>query len=254
MPSWMLPGLRIERSAAMPEAAELPGATEAVVTAPVPPLVVLVPGLGLDDRAWTEVRRQLGHPSVVTRLPSLGKPAQRGTNLGIEHQTRRLLAQLPPGRRLVLVGHSASCPVVVEAAASSDEVVGLVLVGPVTDPRARTWPRILGQWLRTACHERPWEGPVLVPQYRHTGVLAMLRGIDAIRHFATHEAVARLTVPVTVLRGEYDRIAPSDWCRQLAELSGGECVTVAGAAHMVPLTHPQTIVSAIARLPLASPA
>jgi pimeloyl-ACP methyl ester carboxylesterase len=210
--------------------------------------VVFVPGLGLDAREWWKVRRELAGESAVILLPALGKPSPKGTDLGVTLQAERLLAELPLGRELVLVGHSASCPVVVDAAARSEDVVGLVLVGPVTDPRERTWPRMLRQWIRTALHERVWELPVLVPQYHHTGVLTMLRGIDAIRHFPTQKALAPLTLPVSVLRGEYDRIAPADWCRHLAEVSGGELASVVGAAHMLPLTHPHTVVSSIVRL------
>jgi pimeloyl-ACP methyl ester carboxylesterase len=221
-------------------------------TRPVPVgagvVVVFVPGLGLDARAWRTVRSGLDDESVVVLLPSLGEPAPRGTALGVEHQAQRLLRDLPSGRELVLVGHSASCPVVVEAAARSADVIGLVLVGPVTDPQARTWPSILRQWVRTALHERLWELPILAPQYRRTGVLTMLRGIDAIRHFPTHVALGPLPIPVEVLRGQFDRIAPSPWCRQLVDLADGDLTSVEGAAHMLPLTHPQAIVSAIGRV------
>ena len=58
----------------------------------------------------------------------------------------------------------------------------------VSDPGARTWPRMLAQWARTACHERLGEAPALAPQYRHTGILGMLRGMDAIRRFRTPPA------------------------------------------------------------------
>jgi pimeloyl-ACP methyl ester carboxylesterase len=215
-------------------------------------VVVLVPGLGLDARAWARVREQLPPDATVKLLPALGRPRHGPTDLRAQAQAGRLLAALPPGRRVVLVGHSASCPVVVEAAARAEQVVGLVLVGPVTDPRARTWPRMLGQWLRTAAHERLWELPVLAPQYRRTGVSAMVRGMNAVRGYRTDEGLARLAVPVQVIRGEHDRIAPADWCRVLAKSGSGAMTSVAGAAHMVPLTHPQVVADAALGLRHAS--
>jgi thioesterase domain-containing protein len=130
------------------------------------PVVFLVPGLGLDDRVWSGVRRRLAGEVGVVLLPALGERADRTVDLAVDEQARRLLRQLA-GRGdgpVVLVGHSASCPVVVEAANQSSLVVGLVLIGPVTDPRGRTWPRMLWQWMRTAVHERPGEVPVLAPQ------------------------------------------------------------------------------------------
>ncbi len=212
---------------------------------PRSPLVVLVPGLGLDGREWAAVRALLPSSSVVVTLPALGRAARRGTALDASRQAERVLALVPTGREVVLVGHSAGCPVAVEVAASRAGVLGLVLVGPVTDPRAATWPRMLGQWARTALHETAREVPVLGPQYARTGLASMLRGMDAVRAYRTDSTVHVLPLPVEVVRGERDRIAPADWCATLA----GEHVTeVAGAAHMVPITHPRAVAEAVGRV------
>ena len=181
-------------------------------------------------------------------LPSLGQPAPRGTDLCVARQAERLLQRLPKDGAIIMVGHSASCPVVIEAASRREDVVGLVLVGPVTDPAAHTWPRMLAQWARTASHERPGEAPLLAPQYWHTGVMSMLRGMDAIRRFRTDLALSRLTLPVEILRGDKDRIASNEWSSVLRRVSGGRLTSVRGAAHMVPLTHPHTVVAAVDRV------
>lgn len=211
-------------------------------------VAVLVPGLGLDTRAWAAVRARLGGSSLVVTLPSLGRRAGRGRDLHVEQQSRRLLAELPPRVDVILVGHSAACPVVVDAAARSPRVVGLVLVGPVTDPRARTWPRMVLRWVGTAVHERLWELPVLVPQYRSTGPGAMLRGMTRVRRYRTDVGVSSLSVPTVVLRGQRDRIASAQWCADVADTAGAELVTVPRAAHMLPLTHPHVIAEAVDRL------
>lgn len=207
-------------------------------------MVVLVPGLGLDTRAWTAVRAQLIGPSMVVTLPSMGQPAPRGTDLRVERQSRRVIDELPEGREVILVGHSASCPVVVDVATRALGVVGLVLVGPVTDPRADTWPRMIGQWLRTATHEHVWEIPVLAPQYRSTGVSSMLRGMHQTRRYRTDEALASLSVPIHIIRGQRDRIAPEGWCAALGRASRGQVTSVPGAAHMIPLTQPRIVAAA----------
>jgi pimeloyl-ACP methyl ester carboxylesterase len=178
----------------------------------------------------------------------MGQRAQRRTDLSVESQAARLLTSLPSGQAIVLVAHSAGCPVVVEAARRARDVVGLVLVGPVTDPAARTWPRMLAQWARTAGHERPGEAPVLAPQYRHTGIVSMLRGMDAMRRFRTDLAAAELSLPVEIVRGDKDRIATHQWSSALRLASNGRLTTIHGAAHMVPLTHPHAVVAAVDRL------
>ena len=199
-------------------------------------LVICVPGLGLDARAWERVRSGLTGDSRVLLLPSMGLPAARGTDLSVKGQTQRLLAAMPGCGAVILVGHSASSPVVVNAATRSDQVVGLVLIGSVTDPRAHTWPRMLSQWARTAIHERPPEARILFPQYLSTGPISMLRGMNAIRRFRTDLALNQLQLPVEILCGQNDRIAQPEWTSDLRHASSGQVTTIAGAAHMVPIT------------------
>lgn len=211
-------------------------------------LVVLVPGLGLDARAWTLVRHRVTGPSLVVPLPSMGCPAGRETDLDVEAQSRRLMAALPVERQVILVGHSASCPVVVDTATRTSAVAGLVLIGPVTDPAARTWPLMFARWLRTAGHEPLWELPVLAPQYRSTGLSSMVRGMNHTRRYRTDVALSTLPVPTVVIRGGHDSIAPAPWCDRLALAPLTEVVSVPEAAHMVPLTHPKVIAASVERL------
>lgn len=219
------------------------------------PCVLFVPGLGLDRREWDGVRGRLrgqttgtvDHDSVV-QLPSLGERVALRTDLRVEAAAERLMETIPArGSEVVLVGHSASCPVVIETAVRCAQVSGLVLIGPVTDPRAATWPRMVRRWARTAVHERLWEIPVLVPQYYRTGPSSMARGMNALRVFRSDLALARTHIPVSVVRGSLDRISPHDWCQHLADMAGGPAtvVSVTSGAHMVPITHPQAVVTAI---------
>lgn len=218
------------------------------------PLVAFVPGLGLDADAWKAVRHELEAPSVVVLLPSLGQPAPRPTDLRAEAHATRVLESLPKDTPTILVGHSASCPVIVNAATRSTDVVGLVLVGPVTDPTAQSWPRMLRQWGRTAAHERPSEAATLARQYWRTGPSSMLRGMNAVRRFRTDLALRTLTLPVEIVRGHKDRIATQDWSSELMRASNGHLTTIDGAAHMIPLTHPQAIVAAVDRVRATHPA
>lgn len=210
------------------------------------PAVVLVPGLGLDDDAWDGLRLHLPLTSQVVRLPSLGLTAPRGLDVWVEDQAQRLLdhPDVAAAGPVVLVGHSASCAVVVEAALRSSDVVGLVLLGPV-DPRATGWPRMAQQWLRTARHERPREVPRLLPQYLRTGLRSIIGGMDTMRVYRTDQAAVGLRVPVVVVRGERDRISQAPWCEELTAAPGRRLDTVDRAGHMVNITHPWAVAAAV---------
>ena len=216
--------------------------------------VVFVPGLGLDFREWDGVRDRVHADHSVIHLPSLGRRARRRTDFSVEAAADRLVAAIDAcGPDVVLVGHSASCAVVVETAVRRT-VAGLVLAGPATDPRAATWPRMIAQWLRTAVHEQVGEVPVLAPQYAHNGLVTMARGMNVMRRFRVDQALTRTGVPVTILRGVHDRLASDDWCRHLAGSAGGPAtvVTIPAAAHMLPITHPAAVAWAVNEVALSN--
>jgi pimeloyl-ACP methyl ester carboxylesterase len=205
--------------------------------------VVAVPGLGLSVEVPARTLRVLQPVvgSTVVALPGYGVPRRPGTATDPAALAARLIEELDGLHvaRAVLLGHSASCPIVVEAALQEPaRVVGLILVGPTTDPRAARWSRLAARWLRTAVWERPGQVPVLARDYRRTGFLDMARSMDASRRHRIDRAVTTVSCPVLVVRGRHDRIAPADWAAALAELAPqGRAVTLPAGAHMVPITH-----------------
>jgi pimeloyl-ACP methyl ester carboxylesterase len=213
--------------------------------------VVCVPGLGLRSDDWRAASRRLadlvGSAPSVRELPGYGARPRRGDDLDPAALGAQLAAELPPGS--VLLGHSASCQVVAHAAAAAPGKVGaVVLVGPTTDPSARTWPHLAGRWLATAARERPWQVPLLVRDYSRTGLGHMARAMNAARHDDIRQVLAGVGRPVLVVRGRHDRICPAGWASRVAAAApgGGHVVTLDAGAHMVPLTHPRPVATAVA--------
>jgi pimeloyl-ACP methyl ester carboxylesterase len=210
--------------------------------------IVAVPGLGLSVAVARRALDRLPDvdPAVVL-LPGFGRRAPRRTPLAPAQLARLLLERLPAAGPTVLVGHSASCQIVAEAAVQAPHrVAALVLVGPTTDPRAATWPALAGRWLRTAAHERPGQIPLLVRAYARTGLLSMARGMDAARHHRLASTVAAVACPVLVVRGQHDAICPADWTAVLAAgTDHGRAETLPAGAHMVPITHPDALAARI---------
>lgn len=148
---------------------------------------------------------------------------------------------------MVLLGHSASGQIVVEAAVRAPErAAGLVLVGPTMDPRAAGCAALAARWARTAGWERPGQLSTLLRDYRRTGPVSMARALDGARRHRVDRVLRRVRCPVLVVRGRRDRIAPADWTRALADLApDGRTVTLDGGAHMVPITHPHLLAAAV---------
>jgi pimeloyl-ACP methyl ester carboxylesterase len=208
---------------------------------------VVVPGLGLSAAVVAGLVHEIG--GRVVRLPAYGLPV---TSPQTPPQLAGLLLAELRGaglERVVLVAHSSSCQVVVEAAvADPARVAGLVLVGPTTDPRARSWPRLAGRWLATALGEPPWQVPRLVRDYRRAGVVGLLRTMDLARRHRIEDAARAVRCPVRVVRGRRDRIAPARWTRALAAVLRGASCTLPAGGHMVPLTHPVLVGEQVRRV------
>jgi pimeloyl-ACP methyl ester carboxylesterase len=131
------------------------------------PEVVLVPGLGLDERSSARLRRRIGGAVVI--LPGMGLRRRIGS---LDDLAAQLIASLP-SHRVVLVGHSQSCQVVVAVAEQDPRVAGLLLLGPTTDPRLRRPAVLAARWVRTALREPWWQLPLVLAQWLHTGPAAM---------------------------------------------------------------------------------
>ena len=210
------------------------------------PELLLLPGLGLGPEAWEPtISATQGAFARVTvlPLPGYGLPADPGADLAPRTLAETVAARFRDHGPAVLAGHSASCQVAAHAAALVPElIVGLALVGPTTDPRATSWPRLAARWLATAAHERPGQVPSLVRQYRRTTLATMARAMDAARRDPIQTTLGAARCPVVVVRGLHDRICPADWAESLAPT-----VTLPAGGHMVPLTHGRLVAEELAR-------
>ena len=211
--------------------------------------LVLVPGLGLAEPVYADFAAALGAVDVrLVALPGCGLRAPRGTRLTPDALAAAVQAEAGRLglRRYALLGHSSSCQVVAEvAAADAGRVTAVVLVGPTTDRRAATWPRLAGRWLATAVHEEPGQAPLLARVYARTGLVSMARAMDASRRHDLRPALARTSAPVLVVRGRHDRIAPQDWSDAVAAAGRGRRVGLPMGAHMVPVTHPRPLAALV---------
>ena len=212
--------------------------------------LVAVPGTGLSVDGWRAPLILLGSVGGASvALPGYGRRVSGVRDLTPRASAERLLARLDELAvpRATLVGHSSSCQVVAEAARLAPErVTALVLVGPATDPRAATWPRLVGRWARAFSHEAVGQVPLLVRDYGYSGPVGFVRTMEAARYHRLDLALADLRIPVLLVRGGYDRIVPTDWLDQLASVCrDAHTATVEGGSHMLPLTHPRELAAVI---------
>ena len=74
----------------------------------------------------------------------------------------------------------------------------------------------MSRWVRTAVWERPSHIPLLLRDYRQTGIGAMTRAMNADRHDRIDHTLAATEAPVLIVRGRHDHISPRRWALELA--------------------------------------
>lgn len=204
--------------------------------------VVLVHGVGSSARAYQKLARHLvAHGEVhAVDLPGFGTSPHLSHDVTIpEHAAAvaRYVREHVLGAGLpapVVVGHSMGAQVVGQLLADhSDAASAGVLVGPTAEPGTRS---LRGQAARLAVDavgERPRTvGVLLVDALVRCRVPYYLGQLRHVIEYRLEDVLPRSVVPVVVVRGERDPVAPPAWVELLAARAPfGTHRTVRGRHH-----------------------
>jgi pimeloyl-ACP methyl ester carboxylesterase len=149
------------------------------------------------------------------------------------------------GRRdVVLAGHSTGAQCAVRVAAQCpDRVRFLLLLAPTFLPAARTVGALLRRAVPTLGNEDPRELRYVMPAYLRGGGWPVLQLIRDGMNDEPEVALGSVAVPVGVVTGARDQLAPPDWGQELARIAGGRAAVTPGA-HNFCFTHPDELVLA----------
>jgi pimeloyl-ACP methyl ester carboxylesterase len=215
------------------------------------PQIVLVHGVGLGAESMRPLADALAPTAQVTRieLPGFGDTPRQDPIARMQEQSAFLAAFLSSRgmARVVLVGHSMGAGVAAGVAADHPSLVQrLVLIGPVTDPRARTMMRQGVRLLVDTCLESPATNLVVLHEYVKCGVRRYVIALADMLRFDLDAVAPRIHQPTLIVRGLHDPIAPRRWCESVVRrFPSGRLVHIEGGAHVVLQSHPKRVASAI---------
>ncbi|MGW7265163.1 alpha/beta fold hydrolase [Streptomyces sp. NPDC054842] len=216
------------------------------------PVVVLLHGLGLSGRYFYPLARELaaaGRRVLVPDLPGNARSRTASRRAPDTATTVRALRRWHAAAGIgpcVVVANSVGCQVAVAlAAAPGARVERLVLVGPALDT---AHPSPWRQFLRLVA-DAPREPLALLllvaADYLVNGITRFVAGFQQARREALGPFRARLhavRVPVLVVRGAGDRVAPHPWAERVAAApADGRLVVVPAAAHAVHFSRPAVL-------------
>jgi len=208
------------------------------------PPVVCVHGVGVSSRYMVATMTKLASAFEVYAidLPGFGLtdgPPEVLDVVGLADALAGWIQAAGVGRP-ALLANSVGCQVAVDCAVRyPDRVSRLVLVGPTTDPIARSALRQVLRWLRNLPGERPGQLPLSVADYADAGVGRALRTFGYALADRIEDKLALVQAPTLVVRGAHDPIVPQAWAEEVTRLlPRGRLAVVAGAPHTVNFAAP----------------
>lgn len=234
----------------------------ALVNAPIAtPIVLLLGGMLNDAQVWAEVRSLLPAP-VDVRVADVG---QDTSVAAMADRAWTLLVDAPLGQPIVIAGFSLGGYVALQMLMHPQRALhAAVLVSTSAQPespeaaatRAKTLRAMGRDFAGTTLGIAQWTtheaGAALLERLHammlRVGPAAAARQIQAVTSRADHrERLGQLTVPVTVLCGQQDRVTPPALSQALSGLIPGAIYQpVDNAGHMLPMEQPLAVAQAIA--------
>ncbi|MCW2921417.1 MAG: alpha/beta hydrolase fold [Thermoleophilia bacterium] len=215
--------------------------------------LVLVHGLGVSSAYYVPLLERLGRQAATWApdLPGHGRtPAPGGEILEFDELARTLEAWLDANhlRSVTLAGNSLGGQLAAVVAARRRDIVdSLVLLGPTTDQHARSIVRHAGRLTIDALREPPGLLALELVEYLRCGPRRVIREFLGGRNHDLRKELAKVSQPVTLVRGERDPISTGDWLDALETAArGASRVTVAPAAHAAHWSHPEQVASVVA--------
>ncbi|MDQ2999314.1 MAG: alpha/beta hydrolase [Chloroflexota bacterium] len=224
-------------------------ATAAAQGAALP--VVLVHGLVVSSCYMIPLAERLAMRTHVYApdLPGFGKSDHPERPLDIAGLADALAGWMRATgiTRAALIGNSLGCQVIAELALRYPSLVArAVLVGPTTDRRGRN---VLEQ-LRRLLAAGPYEAAGLLGVQLRDTWSAGLRNTLATARYAIDDRIEAklpsLTMPVLVVSGVHDSLAPPRWAAELADLlPQGHLHILAGGGHALNYSAPDQLLELV---------
>jgi len=216
------------------------------------PTYVLLHGIGVSHRYLALLHRELATAANVYSfdLPGFGGAPRPGRQLSVGEYAEFVNAVLADAgvRSCVLIGHSMGTQFAVELALREPGLVaGVVLMGPVVDPRRRSVPAQAAALTRDAMFCESLSSNVTVfGDYFRAGLRWYLTELPVMMEYPLESRIQGVGQPALVMRGSRDPVAPHPWCERLAgQAPQGSLVEIPGQGHVFQHTAPGPAAAAI---------
>ena len=221
------------------------------------PHVVLVHGLGMAANYLEPTMRALDDRVAASALdlPGFGKSRVRGRHLSLAELADALVdwTRVRGIHAPILLGQSHGCQVILEAVARHPDLAAALVLNA---PTMRAGSRTMHMQFWHVVQDTPREPFALVPHvardYLRAGPSRIIGTLRDALYDRIEDKLPHVAVPVTIMCGARDPVAPPAWGVQLARLTGSRVgaaeakfVIIQGAAHAAPFSNPAAVAQEI---------
>ncbi|MCU1519064.1 MAG: alpha/beta hydrolase [Pseudarthrobacter sp.] len=213
---------------------------------------ILLHGIGVSHRYFARLHRELALTADVYSfdLPGFGDAPRPRRQVPVGEYAAFVKTVLAGAgvTSCVVVGHSMGTQFAVELALQEPEMVdGVVLMGPVVDPRRKSVARQAVALARDAMFgESPSSNVVVFSDYWRAGPRWYLTELPVMMEYPMESRVRGLGQPTLVMRGAKDPVAGPGWCERLAGgARHGSFTEIPGVGHVLQYTAPAATAAAI---------
>jgi pimeloyl-ACP methyl ester carboxylesterase len=220
------------------------------VPAEQPPLV-LVHGYIVSGRYLLPTARLLApyYRVYVPDLPGFGNSGKPARALNVTDLADALAAWMQQLglQRAVVLGQSFGCQVVTDLAARHPELVrSEILVDPTVNPHAQNFFLLAISWAAAMLQEPPSLIWTCFQSLLQTSLWRSIRTMQFMLADHIADRLPAIRIPVLVVCGSRDTIAPQQWCEEAAALlPDGELAVIKGGIHATNYDSPAALAQVI---------
>ena len=211
------------------------------------PVVILLHGIGVSEKYFRPLARELSsrYRVISLNLPGYGETKRPARALNLDELAEVVAMYILQENiiRPIIIGQSMGCQIAVRLSIKTDiQVRKLVLISPTVNRQERSAPTQFFRLLQDSLREPLSVNRILIADYLRFGFRRYLQTQHAMINDSIETILEACKLPVLVVRGERDKIVPSNWAEFLGStLEDGALVEVKCGPHNLQYTHPKEV-------------
>jgi 2-hydroxy-6-oxonona-2,4-dienedioate hydrolase len=180
-----------------------------------------VHGIGVSGRYMVPLAQALSrrYDTYVIDLPGFGRSTgPRQASLDQHAHTLAAIIRHYGLENITLIGNSFGCQVCLKMLRFHPGLASAaILIGPTINKYERTYPQMILRWLQNLQHEPKRQFAwLLIKDIYECGVSRVFTALSIALKDRPEDTIKAIDIPILLLRGEHDPIAPRPWLELLA--------------------------------------